>query len=134
MISVKITGLDRLTKQFGLFPTFLAKHINGALRKSVSMVEGEGKRRTPFKTGNLRASIGAVVGGGVNTKPGYLFVKKLTAGVGTNVVYAWKQHEGYYKHKVGERKYLEKGMKAAIPFIKGQMQQMVKNIANDIVK
>ena len=88
------------------------------------MAETESKRRTPVDTGLLRSSIGGT--------RGWSWVRGLRASVGTNVEYALKQHEGFYRHKVGERKYMEKGAKAAIPFIKGRFNKAADNVARHL--
>lgn len=126
MITVSFTGLEPLIRNFGNSPSLIEKVIGQALGKSIAMVETESKTRTPVDTGLLRSSIGGAMG--------YSYVKGLTAGVGTNVKYAWAVHEGNGRHKVGERKFMEKGASAATPFITKQMEGAMTKLADELAK
>ncbi len=121
MITMKITGLENLRKRFADAPQVLEREVGLSLGKSIAMVETESKRRTPVRTGYLRSSIGGA--------SGFSFVRGLTAGVGTNVNYAIHVHEGYGRHKIGERKFMEKGLGASKEFIKEKIQEAMNKLA-----
>lgn len=127
MVSIRFTGLDDLRKNFSNFPQLVEKIVGSALGKSIAMVETEAKRRTPVRTGLLQSSIGG--------EGGYSFVRGLTAGVGTNVKYAWfVETNKKSKHNVGEWGYMEKGAKASESFIVKKMEEAMKEIANQLTK
>ena len=88
------------------------------------MVETESAKRTPVATGLLRSSIGGA--------QGYKWVRGWRASVGTNVKYAKYVHEGHGRHKVGERKFMEKGAKASEQFISQSMERAVDRVARHI--
>lgn len=122
MIYIKFTNIDNVIKKFSNAPVVLLNEMEKAMGRSLSMVETESKRRTPVATGLLRSSIGGA--------QGYKFVKPFKAGVGTNVRYAIYVHEGHGRHKVGERKFMEKGAKTSVPFIQKTLDEALKNLAN----
>jgi hypothetical protein len=129
MISMKVHGLEELARNFHRAPDTLQDEIGVALGQSLAMAETEAKRRTPLDTGYLRSSIG----GGA----GFRFVdkKKLRAGVGTNVSYAyWVEVRKDLHHPVGEWGYMQKGAKAAEPFITETMQGALDSFAKSLVK
>lgn len=125
MISIEISGLKKLEKKFKESSDVFRREMNVALGKAIAMVETESKRLTPIDTGLLRSSIGGELG--------YSFVRGLTAGVGTNVKYAYFVHEGYARHKIGERKFMEKGAEAAQEFIKGEVAAALERLAKQLV-
>ena len=120
-IQVKVEGLSELRRNFAEAPDQLQRVINKALFDSIAMVETESKRRTPVRTGLLRSSIGG--------EQGYSFVRGLTAGVGTNVKYAIYVHEGYGKHVIGERKFMEKGVESAKGYIQQRFGEALQDLA-----
>lgn len=127
MLSIKITGLDRLTSRMKSAPRTLEREISNALGRGIAMVETESKRRTPVETGYLKSSIG---GAG-----GYSFVRGWIAGVGTNVKYAIFVHERMgLRHPVGGAKFMEKGAKAAIPFIRKEIERVAGKVAIHITR
>lgn len=125
MLTIRITGLDDLPKKFENSPALLEKAVGNALGKSIAMIETESKRHTPVRTGLLKSSIGG--------EQGFSYVRGLTAGVGTNVKYAWFVHEGYAKHVIGERKFMEKGLDDSRPFIQKVFGDAMKELAEMLV-
>lgn len=118
--------MNELGKGFAGSPRELEKLMSLALGRGIAMVETESKRRTPVDTGNLRSSIG---GSG-----GWKWVRGLSASVGTNVKYAIYVHEGKARHAIGQRKFMEVGAKAAIPFIQKELEKVGKELAVFITK
>lgn len=121
MISLRITGIKELERKFKGSKNVLDREMRKALGKSVAMAEGESKRRTPVDTGFLRSSIGGA--------RGWKWVRGWVASVGTNLEYALFVHEGHGRHTVGERKFLEKGLKASVSFIEKTMKRATDNLA-----
>lgn len=127
MITIEVTGLDQLKRNFETAPDFLAKALQEAIQKSVSMVEGQAKKLAPVKTGNLRSSIGGV--------GGYSFVRGLTGAVGTNLKYAYRQEiTDAYTHRVGQAHYMQDGVTASQGFIEQEFQKALEALAEHIVK
>ena len=126
MISMHITGFDKLAKNLRTSPEILAKEMKAALGDAVAMAETESARRTPVDTGLLRSSIGGA--------RGFKSIRNFFAEVGTNVQYALFVHEGNGRHATGERKFMEKGARAAIPFIKKRVTTAMQNLARSITK
>lgn len=126
-VSVKISGLEEIEKWLEKAPEILVQAIQKALANSVAMVETEIKKRTPVKTGYLQSSIGGERGG-------YSYIKGLTAGVGTNVEYAWRQEMGdSFRHPIsGEAHFTEKGAQAAIPYIEQEFEKAMNEVANSL--
>ncbi len=121
MLSLRLKGFEDLADRLERAPRDLEKQMNRALNRSIAMAETESKRRTPVDTGYLKSSIG---GGG-----GFRFVRGLRAGVGTNVKYAVYVHENQSaRHPVGQAKFMELGLKAAIPFIKREMKKVASKL------
>ena len=131
--TLKIDGLEELVQNFDKAPEEIFNEVHDALANSIAMAETESKRRTPVATGNLQSSIGANVGD-ENTKSGFIFVKGLSAGVGTNVAYSVAVHEGHQKHNNGERKFMEKGLEVSMNYIQGRFQKAFDNIAQFLAK
>jgi len=126
MISIKVTGLDKLLKNMKNAPATMKREMEVAMGQSIAMVEGESKRRTPVRTGILRSSIGG--------SQGFKAIAPFISSIGTNVKYAWLQHEGNFRHRVGERKYMEKGALASEKFIEKRMGEAMEKLANSITK
>lgn len=124
MISVKFTGIKGLEASLRGAPSALVQQVERALMLSVEMAGSESQDRTPVATGNLKSSIGGT--------GGYKFIRGLTAGIGTNVNYAIYVHEGYGKHVVGERKFMERGAEAAKSYIVKTMNKALSNVAKKI--
>lgn len=120
MITLTFTGLDRLVQGFQYNPQILERHIEGALKKSIAMVETESKRETPVRTGYLMTSIGGAAG--------FSFVRGSVAEVGTNVEYAGVVHE---THRTKSR-FMEKGAKASIDYITKSFKEALENYAREI--
>lgn len=126
-ISITFTGLDSLIANFERNPEIVVEEVQEALGKSLAGVEMEAKKRTPVDTGLLQGSIGG--------EGGYTFIKGLSAGVGTNVVYAgYVESNERAKHKTGEAHYMEHGALAAVPFIKEQFEAAMERIADKLTE
>lgn len=127
MLSIRFIGLERLQSRMNSAPKEIETQLSKALGRSIAMAETESKRRTPVDSGYLRSSIG---GAG-----GYQFVRGFTAGVGTNVNYAIYVHEKTgLRHPVGDAKFMEKGLKAAMPFIERELEKVAGKVALYITK
>lgn len=124
MVSIKLTGLESLQKGLGEFQDIFEKEISKSLGKVISYMGTESQRRTPVATGLLKSSIGGT--------GGYSFVRGLTAGIGTNVRYAIYVHEGNGRHKVGERKFMEKGAEASISYTEREMKSALERVATHV--
>lgn len=121
-----MTGLEDLARKMRGAPQEMEGEITKALGRGLEMAKTESQRRTPVLTGYLKSSIG---GAG-----GYNFVRGMTAEVGTNLKYAYYVHEYNYRHKVGEMLFMEKGAKAAIPYIQREMEKVAEKVAIFITK
>lgn len=127
MLSVKITGLDELEKNFSRHREIVETAVQKALKKSIAMAETEAKKRTPVDTGLLQGSIGG--------EQGYSYVRGLTAGVGTNVKYAlFVEMSDKSRHKVGEAHYMEHGVQAALPYMQDAFTDAMKEISEELAK
>lgn len=126
MITVSITGFDKLVQRAKGADVLIEREIRKALGDSIAMAETESKRRTPVDTGLLRSSIGG--------SRGFRSIRSFFAEVGTNVEYAIHVHEGHGRHVVGERKYMEKGAKAATPYIRKRLQEALENVTRQITR
>lgn len=127
MITVNVTGLKELSKAFSKGSQLVKDEIKIALGQAISMAEGEAKRRTPVDTGLLRSSIGG--SGGFKT------VEGLRASVGTNLSYAYYvEVRKDLQHPVGEWGFMQKGAKAASPFIVSVLEKAMERIAKGLVK
>lgn len=120
MIKIKIKGLDQLAKNLKKYPRESAKNIQEAITKSIFMIERKAKPKTPVDTGRLRA--------------GYRHSFGLLKGTLFNPVnYAFKQHEGNFRHKTGERKFLEKAFIQSSgqinKFFEEALEKTIKKIA-----
>lgn len=125
MITVKVTGLDKLQSRLKTAPRKLEQEVGIAIGQGLAMAETEAKRRTPVATGLLRSSI---AGAG-----GYRRVTGLRGEMGTNVDYAyWVEVRRNTRHLVGEWGYMEKGAKAAVPFIQKVMLQALRGVGSHI--
>lgn len=126
-ISIRLTGLDSLAKNFADSPQIVEEHVGKALGLALAHVEMEAKQRTPVDTGSLQGSIG---GDG-----GYSYVKGLSAGIGTNVVYAgYVEGNTKARHKTGQAHYMRDGAEAALPDIQERFEHAMEEIAQALVK
>lgn len=123
MIKVEIKGLDKLAKSLKKYPEISAPKIQDAISKSVFQVKREAVPRTPVDEGRLKA--------GYREKFGIL-----TGTLRNPVEYAFKQHEGNFRHTVGERKFMEKGLTRSLgrinSFFEQALEKILKKIANKI--
>lgn len=121
-LSVTFTGLAELEGQFAKSPEIVEAAVQKALGLSLAEVEHQSKERTPVATGLLQGSIG---GAG-----GYSYIKGLSAGIGTNVVYAgYVEDNEKAHHNNGEAHYMEHGVEAATPFIEKVFGDAMNDIA-----
>ena len=127
MISIRVTGLDDLEKNFGQGSQFFEDEVKKALGHSIAMAGTESQRRTPVQFGMLKSSIGG--------EAGYSYVRGLTAGIGTNVKYAIYVHENdRARHKVGEAHFMEKGLDASRDYIIDEFQKALGSLAVSLTK
>jgi len=128
MLSIEFTNFDKVSAGLHKAPDEMKKEVGNAIGKSMEMVATESKRLTPLKTGYLRSSIGS------DANPDGIFKQKgFTGYVGTNVKYAWRQHEELkWHHSDGEAKYMEKGAKNALPYVEKTMQKAIENVIKSI--
>lgn len=124
MISIKLTGFERIEKFYRDAPAIFEKELGIALKNSIGMAGTESQRLTPVDTGLLQSSIGG--------EGGYSYVRGLTAGIGTNVKYAVVVHEKNIPHKIGESKFLEKGLKNAESYIQSEMDKAMERLSNKL--
>lgn len=121
-ISVTLTGLDSLIENFNKSPAIVEEAVQKALGKSLAYVEMEAKKLTPVDTGLLQGSIGG--------EGGYEYIRGLSAGIGTNVVYAgYVEDNEKAHHKTGQAHYMEDGLKQAVPAIIEQFEGAMQDIA-----
>jgi len=55
-INVKIVNLPQIRSAFRAAPASMTKNLNIAIKKGILFIAGESAKRTPVRTGNLRAS------------------------------------------------------------------------------
>lgn len=114
---MELTGLDEMVDTISQMARAAGANVTAALRKEAERIMTEVKEnRVPVDTGALRASgIVTDIEGGVEL------------GFGNNIVdYAIPVHENLFAHHtVGEAKYLENGINAALP-------SMSERIARDL--
>ena len=100
-INIKVKGLDKLTKGLNKFPKEFKRELKIAMQKSALLIEAKTKPLVPVDTGLLRRQTVAV-------KSSFTSYRAV---VGSFTDYALAVHEGFVSHRVGERKFLEKGTK-----------------------
>lgn len=121
-LTIRFTGLESLSAAFAKAPDIVEECVKVALGLSLAEVEHQAKVRTPVDTGYLQGSIGG--------EGGYSYIKGLSAGVGTNVVYAGAvEANEKAKHKTGEAHYMEHGAEAATPFIQDTFEGAMVAVA-----
>ena len=96
-----------MSAKFKVMPIKIKLAAGRAVKKVAFAMEAETKPLVPVDTGHLRRSTKVK-----NVKP-------MSAEFGSYTDYAWAQHEGHFKHKIGERKFVEKGVNRVKPRIKG---------------
>lgn len=121
-IKMEIKGLTELRKALKQSPELTAKEIHSAIVQSIAGIRREVLPRTPYKTGMLRQSLTR----GIEIKP-------LSGSIGSDLIYAWPQHEGNFFHpKGGEKHYLLNATKAQINNITKLFEKAVKNVISTI--
>ncbi|KKN17874.1 hypothetical protein LCGC14_0961330 [marine sediment metagenome] len=122
MITFEIKGIRSLAKNLRQYPRESAKEIQGALLKSIFVVERKSKKKTPVDTGRLRAGYRHSFG-------------LLKARLYNPVSYAFKQHEGVnFRHTVGEAKFMEKALRESIGMISGFFEQALEDVLRKVAK
>jgi len=122
IIKFQVKGLKELATNLKKYPTIAAPIIQDAIKKSIFQVERRAKPKTPVDTGRLRA--------GYRHKFGLL-----TGTLYNPVKYALKQHESlHFRHRVGEAKFMEKGLKESIGQINKFFEQSLEKILKKIAK
>lgn len=128
MIKVTIKNLDKFKNAIHKAPQLASKEIESAFKKSLYQVVRETVPLTPIDTGRLVGSIGEVGSEGI------FKIEKLRAVVGTRIKYAVYVHEGHQKHRLGQRKYLETGLKKSIPKIREFFKRAFDNVFMTIAR
>ena len=128
MINIEIPNLPKFQKALRKWPQLAEKELKNAFEKSLYQIIRETKPITPIDTGRLRSSIGEQGGKGI------FEIKKTLAVVGTNVNYAVDVHEGFQRHKTGQREFLKVGVEKAMSKIKEFSKEAINNIFNKIAK
>lgn len=122
-MNITIKNLAKFQKALGKFPQHSVQAIQDAFKKSVHQVIRETAPLTPIDTGRLVGSIGSQDGEGI------FQIEKDRALVGTHVKYAVYVHEGHQRHRLGQRKFLEQGLKNS----KSKIQGFFKEAYNDVM-
>ena len=112
---IKIEGLAAFKKAMEQAPKIAVPIMDKAIKKSIFDIQRKTLPITPFDTGRLRGSF--------RTK-----FAPLKGRLYPTVKYAFIQHEAHFKHKVGQRKYLEVGVKKAEPIIRKNFEIAIKTI------
>lgn len=126
MISVSIPKLPKFQKALKRYPELASKELRKAFEKSLNQIIRQTVPLTPVDTGRLVGSIGTQTGQGIYK------IEKERAIVGTNVKYAVYVHEGNFRHRLGQRKFLEVGAKQSVNAIKGFFKDAYNNVFNRI--
>lgn len=123
-IKIKIEGINELIANLKKYPEIAGRETQEAIEKSIYEIHRNAIPITPVDTGRLRASLGA----GISFSP-------LKGEIGSDLDYATKQHENeYYKHKIGEAKFLEKGVNYAMNAIEDYFLKALDNTMKKIAK
>lgn len=120
-VNIKIQGLAEFKKALYNSPQIALPEINRAIQRSIQQVGRTSVPLTPYKKGALRRSL--------ITDVKY---KNLYGEINPRLKYAYKQHEGYYRHKYGERKYLEKGAQRSVRAIKEFFEEAIERVFKKI--
>lgn len=118
-IQIKIKNLPQIKRAFGLAPALMSGNLNIAIRKTVLTIGGQSRRRTPVRTGRLRASH-------------YERFSNLKGEVGTNTSYDRYVHWGTRYMKA--RPYLQEAVEASEPYLNRFFRDAVQNTLNSIGK
>ena len=120
-VGLEIKNLDKFNRALNQAPKELAKELKDAMAISIAEVHREAIPRTPVDSGALRR--------GYREK-----ISKLQGILSNDIVYAMRQHEGFYRHpRGGERHYLLNAVKAKKNDIQKNFEKAVE-IVWDIVK
>lgn len=118
-IKIQVIGAKKLSNKLAIMSPKIKLAANIAVNKIARSLEAETRPLVPKDTGHLRRMTRAVE-----------TVKPMTAEFGSYTEYSWYQHEGHFKHKIGERKFIEKGMRKVKPNIKSifnrEIQRAIK--------
>ena len=128
IISVSVTGLDKLLKGCSSAPGIVKDELGRAIGDSLYMIEGEARKRTPVDTGTLKKSIGNP------QKGGWRWIRGLQGSVGTYVDYAFFVETREARHKVGQSHFMEAGANAAKPTVIKFFEAAMKRIAAKVAK
>lgn len=109
-LGFRVRGWERVERALADFARRAPRTAQRALRVEAEVEMGEAKKRTPVRTGALRAS------GRVEDLPGELGVR--WAYGGPAIPYAIKVHEDLEAfHRVGQAKFLESVLVEATPYL-----------------
>ena len=126
MITMKIKNAGAITKAYTQIPQIMNERMKDALEKSASLVENSAKRKSPVNLGFLKKSL--MKPRGINSGDRQVYV-------GSNLDYAIRQHENiHYRHKVGEAKFLQKGLEENKNKIIKVFQIMINEVIKDLKK
>jgi hypothetical protein len=119
---LEIRGLDALTRGLERLAEQLPEKVGAALRAEAEIEMTEAKRRTPVKTGALRAS-GIVTG---PTRRGDSIEVRMTFG-GAGVDYAIEVHENLemFHPRGGQAKFLESTVLESAPFMAQRVAERI---------
>jgi HK97 gp10 family phage protein len=116
-ISIQVKGATELAKKFSVMPTKMKLAAHNAVNKIAFSMEKETKPLVPVDTGHLRRMTRAIK----TSKP-------MSAEFGSYTEYSWYQHEGRFKHKIGERKFVEKGVNKVKPNIESIFNKEIRKV------
>lgn len=122
VVNITIQGLDKLALKWKNIPTSVKKYTAEALMKAGYVVEREAKTRTPVEFGRLRDSINTTARVSMGGTPAVV--------VAPHTDYAIFVEKRKAKHKVGDWKYMERGLQAS----RGQIKLIMKSFLNQVVK
>lgn len=130
---VEIKGLDELLSALKRAPEITAKHLNTAIKRTLTIYERESKKNTPIDTGNLRNNVENKFG---NLQGYLMFRAKYAAAVheGTkphwppkNILEVWARRHGAKNPKSAAfligRKIARKGTSAR-PFLRNAVERL----------
>lgn len=117
MLQVQIKNLAQIKAAFAQAPVLTIRHVNDAIRRSIFLIEGESKVRTPVRTGFLRASHQTAF-------------SMLKGEVGPTASYAIFVHEG--TRRMRARPFLFNAVKTAEERVQEFFTKAVQNVLDDI--
>jgi hypothetical protein len=127
-IKLEIQNLNKIKDALSKAPALTIKEVDEAVKKSIYEVERESKELTPVDTGRLRGGYRinfSILKGKISIKP-----RKTKKGKTNYAIYVHENLKAH--HKVGEAKFLEKGMNIAKKNIEKYFNQAIKNVFNKI--